>query len=53
MISVSKGIGTYVPENWRRGSGGSTCFLSRGGRPLNGVEIYLTEKGGLTPWRTP
>lgn len=24
-----------------------------GGRPLNEVEIYLTEKGGLTPWRTP
>ena len=44
--SMNQGIGTSVPENWRkRGGGGHMMFLIRGsGDPLN---------EGLTPWRIP
>lgn len=35
------------------GVGEAHVSCQGGGRPLNEVEIYLTEKGGLTPWRTP
>ena len=45
MISVSKGIGTYVPENWRRGRGVAHVSCQWGGRPLNGGRNILNGEG--------
>ena len=52
---MNQGIGTSVPENWRR-TGVHMMFLIKGGGEGGGgafewgVEIF---KGGLTPWKTP